>query len=539
MKGQSVIAYSRRWAPLAALVAAYLLIAGLYAALTPAWQAPDEPAHYTYALQVAREGCCPVIALGDWDSAYLDRLKSARFAPELLGDLETIQYEDHQPPLYYLLARAWTPDPAPETLVRMRLLSVLLGAGLVIAAYAAARALALSPAAALGTAALVAFLPQQVHLLASVNNDALALLLVALTLLLSLWYVRGERQPALYPLLTAAGMLAAFGGAAVLGDLLRLPVNLTAALAALGSGGLLVYAVRRWRRQPQDRRLRVTAWMLGLLVGLGLLTKVSTLIAAAAALLAVLLKWRADRQAANQPPSSANAARAITPAGAPLAHPRVPPAPAVYPLLRDTALLALPALLLGGLWWLRNSAIYGFPDIFGLRAHDAVVFDQLRTADLIAQVGWSGYLSQALTTTFNSFWGQFGWMAAPLPAWAYAALALLLALAALGWLLPLPGWPRRFRALHGIPALLAALALLAYLYYNTAFVQFQGRYLYPGLIPLALALAAGTDRLRRRLPAPLSGDSGLWPYATALPFALLLPLNIYLLWRVLIPALAV
>ena len=86
---------------LVALLLLYGVIGTLFAIRTPAWQAPDEPAHYNYVAQLAQNGCCPVLEMGDWDSPYLEALKSARFAPDLLGNLPAIQYEDHQPPLYY------------------------------------------------------------------------------------------------------------------------------------------------------------------------------------------------------------------------------------------------------------------------------------------------------------------------------------------------------------------------------------------------------------------------------------------------------
>src|SRR5262245_34403542 len=87
------------------IVATYLVIAALYAVRTPLWQVPDEPAHYNYVRQIATSGCCPVIQAGDWDNTYLEQIKAARFDPAIVGDrLSTVQYEDHQPPLYYLLA---------------------------------------------------------------------------------------------------------------------------------------------------------------------------------------------------------------------------------------------------------------------------------------------------------------------------------------------------------------------------------------------------------------------------------------------------
>jgi hypothetical protein len=43
----------------------------------------------------------------------------------------------------------------------------------------------------------------------------------------------------------------------------------------------------------------------------------------------------------------------------------------------------------------------------------------------------------------------------------------------------------------GLLALSALLTLLSYLWYNLKFVQHQGRYLFPALVPLGLAFALG------------------------------------------------
>ena len=48
----------------------------------------------------------------------------------MLGDLPTIQYEDHQPPLYYLLA-SLVFQLTNGSLIALRLFSVLIGAGVV------------------------------------------------------------------------------------------------------------------------------------------------------------------------------------------------------------------------------------------------------------------------------------------------------------------------------------------------------------------------------------------------------------------------
>ncbi len=452
------------------LLLVYAVIGGLYAIRTPDWQAPDEPAHYNYVAQVATNGCCPVLEVGDWNSAYLDRLKAAHFRPDLLGDLATIQYEDHQPPLYYLLASVIFRLTSGSVLA-LRLFSVLLGAGVVAGAYAVGKALLPDqPQIALGAAALVAFVPQHLAMLAAVENDSLAELVVAVTLWLTVIYLKTER---------------------------------------------------------------IKTWQLGLLVGVGLLTKVSTLFLIGLVPLAILIKWWIGRDRAR--PLDVGAQRA-----APLRGENS----RLTALLRELVLFAVPALILGGIWWAREISVYGFPDLFGLGRHNLVVADQPRTAELIGQIGMGAYLRQAVSETFDSFWGQFGWMALPLQPGVYAALLIGLIAAAAGWMV---GIARPLvtangaaqRAAWAMLDLTALLALAQFVYYNLEFLQLQGRYLYPGLIPFGLIVALGFDGWRRLLfgqvgrgvPRPYS----MW-FAPAV-IALLIPLNLYIVWRVL-PGLA-
>jgi hypothetical protein len=254
---------------------------------------------------------------------------------------------------------------------------------------------------------------------------------------------------------------------------------------------------------------------LGILIGIGLLTKVSTLFLAGLGGITLLLRWRRDR------------------------YP-------VSTLFRNAAWFALPALLLGGIWWLRNIGVYGFPDILGLRRHDQVVADQLRTRDYIARIGVGAYLREATVMTFQSFWGVFGWMALPMPAWIYRVIQAGLLAVIAGLALEQTFWRGKLPASR-TPAqrdawlivwLTAILAALAFLYYNTEFVQYQGRYLFPGLIPVALWLALGADAWRGWLAGRWPAAAKfLHPYLTIAPLAAFALLDIYLLWRVIVPGL--
>jgi hypothetical protein len=507
--------------PLLVILITYLLLGAFYALRTPAWQAPDEPAHYNYIAQLAGGTCCPVIEQGDWDAAYLDQLKASDFAPTLLDRLPTIQYEDHQPPLYYLLLSPIF-SITGGSLVALRLATVFIGATVVAYAYILTwLVLPRRPGAALAAAAFVAFLPQFLGITASVNNDALSWSLIGLTLIGIVSYLRSEAR---------------------------------------------------------DVRTEI---MLGVLVGLALLTKVSAIFLLGVVPLAILLKGM--RTSSLTPFRNKEGSQTA---------PLNPPSKMVRgrgKILVRWAAFLFPALLLAGIWWGRNLVVYGAPDFLGLAAHDRVVVGQLRTDELVAELGAGEYLSRALTTTMQSFIGQLGWMALPLPVWANVGIGALLLAALAGWVV---SW--RFGR-HGgstqaynregadgakekrielettlVLGVVLALAVAQYLYYNTEFVQFQGRYMYTGLLPFALLVGGGLDRLaawvvergrpvmthgnlddrrneevraRRASSAPAGEKDGRqeWrPYVEYFAMAvvtLLVPLNLWLLWRV-IPGLA-
>ena len=172
------------------ILLAYAVIGTLYAACTPPWQAPDEPAHYNYIRALAEERALPVIEEGDYDQEYLSRLTSQKFPPEF--SIAPLRYEDHQPPLYYLLA-----VPVyllfEGALFPLRLLSVVLGLFLLTVVHRLVRDLFPDrPFLALAAVVLIAFLPQHVAMTAAVNNDILAELVLATALWLA---VRPNPRP--------------------------------------------------------------------------------------------------------------------------------------------------------------------------------------------------------------------------------------------------------------------------------------------------------------------------------------------------------
>jgi 4-amino-4-deoxy-L-arabinose transferase-like glycosyltransferase len=247
-------------------------------------------------------------------------------------------------------------------------------------------------------------------------------------------------------------------------------------------------------------------WPVGLLVAAALLTKGSIYIVVPVAVVAVVIRWRQERRtwrwAAGQ-----------------------------------LAWMLVPALLLSGPWFVRNGLIYGWHDPTGQARHDQVVEGQMRPLDYVALEGWAGYWERACIFTFQSFWGQFGWMAVVLPARIYRGLALLSVLLIVGFLWWLfdrhrPGLAPDQRA--GLTLLLASgvLTALVFVWYNAKFLQHQGRYLFPALIPIGTAVALGLSALARVLPR----QTRHW--AMVALFAGMAALDVYCLFRFVIPFLS-
>jgi 4-amino-4-deoxy-L-arabinose transferase-like glycosyltransferase len=478
---------------LAGILAVYFVLAGLFAVNTPAWQAPDEPAHYNYVAYVAEQGGFPVLHFGDYPHAYLEEIKTAKFPPDM--PVTPIRYESHQPPLYYLLASPIY-SLTGGSLTALRLLSVLLGAGIVLLAHGIARvAVTRERAVALGAAAIVAFWPQHLATVSQVGNDVLAELLLAAVL-----FVIVKSQ---------------------------------------GFSGL--------RNQL----------LLGLLLGLVLITKTTAYIILPVAAVAVIWQWVRERAAARR-------------------------------VIVEALAIVLPAALLALPWYTRNVYVYGWPDFLGLARHEQIVVGQKRTGEFVAESGWGAYWRRAFEWTFKSFVGVFGWMSAWLETRAYYLMGLWLGIPVVAWLAskvrrtpsgepePLPQSARVARVLLAVTALLT---LLAYVYYNITFLQHQGRYLFTALIPIAIFLAAGWRCALEPLPARITagillltaivlalwgvaGGAGLpnWPIALtmaaaagllgasflperwrraayAVPFALLPLVAVYALFGVIAPAL--
>lgn len=432
-------------------MAAYVGLGLGYALKIPRWNAPDEPAHYNYIKHIAEQGKLPVLQAGDYDQAYIRELTAARF-PEGMP-VDTLRYESHQPPLYYLMTvplyRAGLGLSVEGRVLLLRLFSLLLGMGVVALAYfVAAEVFPNDRLLALAVPAFVALVPMHIAATAAINDDALAELVLALILLVLVRSLRWGFSP----------------------------------LRSLGLGGLL---------------------------GLALLTKTTvyvTLVLAPAAFLARELAMGPQmrdkrgwlRRPAYDGPVKGKARPDWRPGAWTLFLALFMPARAPWPR-RLAGFLVFTygtALLLAGWWFGRNMLVYGAADPLGLGRHALVVVGQPRMAHDLEAV------RRFIAVGFRSFWAQFGWMGILIDERLYLLLALLSALAAFGLglvALDLARGRPRFTphqtASLGLMLFCWALVLGGMVFYNLTYDQPQGRYLFPALIPISFLFALGLREL--------------------------------------------
>lgn len=255
--------------------ALFLVCAFAWSLAIPPFESPDEIGHARYVNYLREHGRLPIAGSG---------------APG----------EAHQPPLYYAMAAAvgtaagWEPisvssernprfvwyggsgaakylHPAHErpaltgsasTLHRLRLLSVLLGSGAVLAIGLLARAAGMAGPGCCLVASLAAFTPQFTFVSGSLNNDSLANLAGAMCLALLAAGMAAPRTP----IWGAAGLAAGAGLLAKFSTLTMLPCGPLAAILSPSRG--------------RGGRLRAAGWFL-----------LPALLLPAPLLLSNLLRW--------------------------------------------------------------------------------------------------------------------------------------------------------------------------------------------------------------------------------------------------------
>lgn len=356
---------------------------------------------------------------------YIQHLKEGKGFPVFekgspdLGET----YQSHQPPLYYLLAAGWSfvtgSDPtSPDSGVKLRFLNTLIGCMTLVGVFFAAKWGLGREDVGLAAAAFAGFLPMSVALHSAVSND-----------------------PLLFCICTWVFALLARG-------------------VQLGWSTKLALSV-------------------GLLIGLGMLTKTSALILLPLAFVAFFLSSREHGDAAR-------------------------------PRIKEWAAgLALP-LAIAAPWIARNISLYGEP--FVLKTFKEGFTGSPQAAMFIEGFGpityWGNFV---MWWTVRSFIGVFGYMDIFLfermgmerSGLIYLAILVVLgAVALLGLMglrefreyaeknaLPRVSW---FQILHLTLMLLAVASLVRF---NMDFFQGQARYIFPALASFGFLFAMGMVRI--------------------------------------------
>lgn len=457
----------------------YLALATAYAFVLPLGHAPDEPAHFAYVLFIAEQGRLPdfyadAVGYESYQAPLYYTLSAAvcKLAMAAAGRLgagpteavpqHLLDAADPNAPLppeihkhpwvpagqHRLMLAAWrealayTPAQRAGWLA-VRLFTVLLGGlGIVLAWRIVLLLFPGHPWLADSVAALMAFLPMYTHICAAVGNDPPTVVALELSLLLTLLVLRDG---------------------------------------------------------PDPRRVA----LLGLALGLGMLTKDSANVAIPVALLAVVgsAGRRYEPEAADS--FLVGLARRLA-------------------ALRWGLIVRRVTLLLGvmaavaGWWFVRNTILYGEPLHYPANRQTQLPWDYyLMFPDQLPLA-----LGLSLPMTFRNFWANFAWTNIALAPWMYWALLVVS-------LTPLPGlvlliadgragrlgWSAfqhaGFRLLM-LTLVLMALAVTGHALFIGIGGGSQGRYYFPVLSALGLLAALGLARVlpesaRPRLPWVIAG----------------------------------
>lgn len=366
---------------LALILVLFCLLGFTYALVTPAFEASDELWHYPMIRHLADGNPLPVQV----------------FDPAQAGPWNQ---EASQPPLYYYLGALltfwvdtadmeqirWlnphadggiltvdgninltlhdpTANPRQGTLLAVRLVrffSVFLGTATVYLTYRIAQEVVPNrPEIALGAAAANAFLPMFLFISGAVNNDNLIIPLASLSLLMMIQTVTNNRQS----------------------------------------------TADQWSLKTDD-------WLLGIIIGLACLTKISGVGLLALAWGTIWIReWRRNGTRIDMnDPSWRKFFKYL-----------------IFLTLRTTLhwlWVLLPVLLIAGWWYYRNIVLYG--DWKGWNAFIAVLGKRPHEASL-AQL-WDERWGFML-----SYWGLFGGVNVPMATWIYQTLNSILVVAVCGF----------------------------------------------------------------------------------------------------------
>ena len=454
---------ANRKSQIALILLAFVVLGVFYSLVTPPLEASDEFDHYPYVQYVQTQGALPVLDPADpgpW------------------------RQEGGQPPLYYLLMAGLTSWIDTSDLEDVRWLNHHAFIGM---------------PDQLGNKNLIIHRPEQevfpwrgtvlaVHVI-RLGTVALGAVTVWLV-----WRVAVQLCPKSGWVPLAAAALTAFNpmflfvSAAVNNDVLA---------ALFGSLALLLLTkIANNKYQISNRILAVDYLVLGIVLGLGALTKLSLVAMIPLALMAVALRsWRH--------------------------HSDAPTHKRLLFVICHLSFVILIASAIAGWWFLRNWRLYGDPtavnvfmQILGYRA------EPLTLKDLWEEFG----------TFRRTYWGLFGGVNVPAPEPVYVFYDLLSLAGLVG--LALHAWRQRREGIGVWWILLLWIAILfaALLRWVMMYYSFQGRLMFPGIAALSTFLALGLGEwlpVRWRPAASWTLGGALLVLAVVVPFVSILPAYAY------------
>ncbi len=337
-------------------------------------------------------------------------------------------YQSHQPPLYYLLCTPveWLVG-ANESAEKwgLRLVNVLIGLLTMIGIYTGIRRFTGNEMVAAFASTFTSLLPMFIAISSAVTND----------------------------------MLLYLAAVAVMN------------VIALG-----------WERGWSLSR----AVLMGVVLGLALLTKTTSLVLFPMALCGMLL-WKDKRATFGQ----------------------------VFVVLFLAILIASP-------WLIRNQTLYGDP--LAMRAFREASVGNLAASEAIAQNGFLGYWTAVWQLALYSFWGVFAYFDIFMPEWIYWLLTVIAGVCVLAriWRL-VRGVAENEKRFHILNVILSICVVAAFVAYNSNYFQAQARYLYPAIFAIASGVAFGLWTLTRN-------NERNYVRACSGVLVLLFAVNVYVTW---------
>ena len=433
------------------ILVGYLLLATLYATVTPIFEKPDENWHFAFSMYLVEKGQLPVQTLTERDHlAEQEGSQPPLYYALLAGMLKITGLDElsdgfaqltEKNPYYGVRAGAWRDNAnqfvhgacveacwrTAQAVYLGRALSILSGA-LALLAAGVTLSLAFPKREALlwGVVGVMAFNPQFLHISSSVSNDVLTVAFVNMAFALALMTRSND-----FSRLTGSND----------------QTKVRACFSRFASGERLKHALTLvWSL------LRIVA--LGVVVGLATLSKPSGLsIVVTIGLWLLVALWRS---------------RVLTFLWQPL-------------LLYSASFFAV-----SGWWFVRNWRLYGEPT--GTAIH-------LEVYGVPAPVlTWSTFKAEWKAVA-NSFWASFGWGAINPSNEIYTVVQLLAVLLTLLFIVTLfrqwRGWTHAQRLLVGFSVFHLLLVGMLLFRWMRLTVAPLGRLLFPALLPISLILVLG------------------------------------------------